>query len=531
MNHLSQTRKTIKSKIRDFFMKITEDQWRALKTGCSDENTKQVYIGVFHITITEVMPMIKHCQGVGEKRKHCACCPHSCTQQLNQEDPQSAGLESVSEVAEGAKSGPVAEPTGDSKKSDSSLECEVCETEPTDPFGDVTVEPPLLEQQRLVKELINAVIIRASREAKVPPSDEIQQQLFISLWAQIKEKTINIKRNRVKSLEKVIFKDIQKLLEIPPNLVIIALGVAQPDQQVVISIFKDRLLRKKRNLLTRLFAWCGKTQDDGDQTKKISQTLLEEFKENIFPLLEEKSQSVGSRTPHDAEVKERVSTLIHDVLSHAKTSHYKPSVKLHKLLFDNMVSDDRIKDLYIDKKKLKRFDEAIYQELRSKTFCEDKHLIMLLNDMDLVLQNLTIQIIKKYLIESMENPALSAAEEVQKYRSSLEICIEDLVKHVVENADSPCSSEEADAIAKRLSSQVWLQMKNVQIPAEYVPLLSNMVYKSLIEKWKDPDVILTFMSLDHRYVHELIINKSLRLIHFQCWGGGGGGGGGITIWC
>lgn len=72
-------------------------------------------------------------------------------------------------------------PTRTQKKSDSSLECEVCEAEPTAPSGDVTVEPPLLEQQRLVKELINAVIIRASREAKVPPSNEKQQQLFISL--------------------------------------------------------------------------------------------------------------------------------------------------------------------------------------------------------------------------------------------------------------------------------------------------------------------------------------------------------------
>lgn len=97
----------------------------------SDENAKQA-LGrftseLFHITITEVMPMIRHCegsvyqgetilQGVGEKWKHCACWPHSCTQQPNQEDPQSAGLESVSEVAEGPKSGPVAEPNEDSKK-------------------------------------------------------------------------------------------------------------------------------------------------------------------------------------------------------------------------------------------------------------------------------------------------------------------------------------------------------------------------------------------------------------------------------
>ncbi|CAI5690752.1 jupiter microtubule associated homolog 2-like [Oreochromis niloticus] len=105
----------------------------------------------------------------------------------------------------------------------------------------------------------------------------------------------------------------------------------------------------------------------------------------------------------------------------------------------------------------------------------------------------------------MENPALSAAEEVQKYRSSLEICIEGLVKHVVEKADSPCSSEKVDAITERLFSKVWPRIKRIQIPAEHVPFLANMVYKSLIEKWKDPDVILTFMSLDHRYIDELII--------------------------
>ncbi|CAI5691456.1 unnamed protein product [Oreochromis niloticus] len=273
MNPLSEIRETIKPKIRDYFMNITEEQWRALKTGCSDENTKQL-LGrftseLFHITLTEIMQMITHCvehgvdpgesvnsgetilQGVGEKLKHCACCPHSCTQQLNQEDPQPAGLESVSEVADGPKSGPVAEPTKDSKKNDSSL---VCEAEPSDPSGDVTVEPPLLEQQLLVKELINAVIARASREAKVLPSDEIQQRLFIALWAQIKEKTLNIKRNRVKSLEKAIFKDFTKLLGIPPDFVIIFLALAQPYEEKVIDIFKDHLFRKKRNLLTRLFA-------------------------------------------------------------------------------------------------------------------------------------------------------------------------------------------------------------------------------------------------------------------------------------
>lgn len=61
---------------------------------------------------------------------------------------------------------------------------------------------------------------------------------------------------------------------------IIALAVAQPQQEVVIPIFKDHLFRKKRNLLTRLFTWCGTTEDDGDQlpdTKKISKTLLQEF--------------------------------------------------------------------------------------------------------------------------------------------------------------------------------------------------------------------------------------------------------------
>ncbi|CAI5667284.1 unnamed protein product [Oreochromis niloticus] len=351
--------------------------------------------------------------------------------------------------------------------------------------GDVTVEL-LLEQQRLVNELINAVIVRASREAKVPPCDEIQQRLFISLWAKIKGKAINIKRHTVKSLEKAIFKDIQKQVGIPPNLVIIALAVAPRHQEMVISIFKDHLLQKKRNLLTRLFAWFRKTEDDGDQTpetKKISQTLSQEFEDNIS---KEKSQSGGSRTSYDDEVKECVSTLIHDVLSHANMSHYKPSVKLHKRLFDNVMSDDRVKDLYIDKNKLKGLDEAIYQELRDKTFCKDEHLIMLLNDKDPVVQKRTIQIIKKHLIES----------NVQN-RSSLKICMEDLVKRIVENADSPCSSEEADAIAKWLFSKVWPQLKNVQIPAEKGTFLSNVVYKFLIKRWKDPDDILTSMSLDH----------------------------------
>ncbi|XP_039865106.1 girdin-like [Simochromis diagramma] len=176
---------------------------------------------------------------LGEKSEHCACCPNSCTQQLNHEGPKDA---------------PVPEPTKDSTK-----ECDACEAEPSAPCNDVTVEAPLSEEQLLVKELIKAVITHASREANVSPSDEIQQGLFIALWAQLKEETLNIKKKRIKSLEKAIFKDITKELGITPNLVIIALAVASPYQQVVISIFKDHLFRKKRNRLARFFAWCGKT--------------------------------------------------------------------------------------------------------------------------------------------------------------------------------------------------------------------------------------------------------------------------------
>ncbi|CAI5642047.1 unnamed protein product [Oreochromis niloticus] len=514
-----------------FVMNITEEEWHALKTGCSDEHTKQV-LGMFtsemfHITMSEIMPMIKDfgdfgdssgddpgenvnlgetsLQGVGEKSKHCACCPHSSTQHMKQ-DPQSADLVSDSELAEGPKNGPVAEPTKGSKSNDSSLECEVCEAEPSATFDGVNVEAQLLDQQLLVKELLNAVVARASRKAKVPPSDSIQQLIFPALWAQIKEKTLNIKQNRIKSLEKAIFKDITKLLEIPPDHVIIALPIVQ---EVVISVFKDHLFRKKRNLLRRLFAWCGITEDDGDQPSeinKISKTLLQDFKANIFPIPWEKSLSGVRGSSYDADQKERVSTLINAVLSRAaKPSHHKPSVKLQKLLFDKVMSDDRIKDLYINEKKLKGLDKVIYQEFRNKTFCEDKHMIVLLNDGDPVVQNLMINIIQKYLIELMEYPALSAAEEVQKYRSSVEVCIEDLVKHVFKNAESPRSPEKADAISKRLFGKVWPRIKKFQIPAEHVTFLSNMMYQSLIEKWKDPAVILTFMSLEHRYVYDVII--------------------------
>ncbi|CAI5653398.1 uncharacterized protein LOC102079803 [Oreochromis niloticus] len=500
MSHLTEVRESIKSKINDFFMKVTEEQWHALKTGCADEYTKQVLgmftSDLFHITMAELMPMIKDfeggvdpaeslslgetsLQGVGEKSKHCACCSHSSTQHMNQEDPQLADLVSDSELAQGPKNGPV--------------------------DGVKMVDAQLLDQQLLVKELLNAVVARASRKAKVPPTDSIQQQLFPALWAQIKEKPLNIKQNRLKSLEKAIFKDITKLLVIPPDHVIIALPIVQ---EVVIYVFKHHLFRKKRNLLRRLFAWCGITEDDGDQPSetKISKTLLQDFKTNIFPVPWEKSLSGVRGSSYDADQKEHVSTLIHAVLSHAaKPSLHKPSVKLHKLLLDKVMSDDRIKDLYINEKKLIGLDEVIYQELRNNTFCEDKNMIVLLNDGDPVVQKLTINIIKKYLIELMEDPALSTAEEVQKYRSSLEVCIEDLVKHVFENAESPRSPEKADAISKRLFSKVWPRIKKIQIPAEHVIFLSDMVYKSLIEKWEDPAVILTFMSLEHRYVYDVII--------------------------
>lgn len=32
-----------------------------------------------------------------------------------------------------------------------------------------------------------------------------------------------------------------------------------------------------------------------------------------------------------------------------------------------------------------------------------------------------------------------------------------------------------------------------------------MVYSSLIQKWKEPDVILTFMELDHEYADDVIV--------------------------
>ncbi|KAL3987300.1 hypothetical protein ACER0C_014415 [Sarotherodon galilaeus] len=510
MNSSSDIRENLKAKIREFFITMSDKQWNALKTGCPDKNTMQslgsITSSLIHISVTELMAMIKDCQGgvpgevvnsgeamlqgVGEKSEHCACCPHSCTHQLNQEGPKDA---------------PVPEPTKDSKEK----ECDVCEAEPSAPSDDVTVEAPLSEEQLFVKELVNAVITRASREAKVSPSDDIQHRLFIALWAQLKEKTLNIKEKSIKRLQKAIFKDITKVLNITPNLVIIALCVAPPHQQIVISVFKQHLFRKKRNLLTRLLAWCGKTEDDEDQipeSRKISQTLLDEFENDIFPVPGGKSPSGVSGSSLEPDEKEHVSALIHSVLSHAaKTSRYKPSVKLHKQLVSSVLSDVNIKDLYIDEKKLKGLDKAIYLELRSKTFCKEQHLLMLLNDEDPKLQNLTINIIKKHLIESMQNPALSAAEDVQKYRSSVEICVEDLVKYVVENADSPCSSQKADAIAKQLFSKVWPRIKKIQIPPEHVIFLSNMVYNSLIEKWKDPDVILTFMALDHRYVYNRII--------------------------
>ncbi|KAL3993039.1 shingomyelin synthase [Sarotherodon galilaeus] len=443
-------------------------------------------------------------QGVGEKSKHCACCPHSSTQHMKQ-DPQSADLVSDSELAEGPKNGPVAEPTKGSKSNDSSLECEVCEADPSATSDGVNVDAQLLDQQLLVKELLNAVIARASRKANVPPTDFIQQQLFPALWAQMKEKTLNIKQSRIKSLEKAIFKDLTKLLKVPPDHVLITLPLAQ---EVVIYVFKDHLFRKKRSLLRRLFAWCGNTKDDGDQPPetKISKTLLQDCKANTFPISGKKSLSGVGGSSYDADQKERVSTLINAVLSHAaKPSRHKPSVRLHKLIFDKVMSDDRIKDLYINEKKLTGVDEVIYQELRNKTFCEDKDMIVLLNDGDPILQHLTIVIIKKYLIDLMENPALSTVEEVKKYRSSVKVCIEDLVKHVFEDAESPSSPEKADAISKRLFSKVWPRIKKIRIPAEHVIFLSNMVYKSLLEKWKDPAVILSFMSVEHRYIYEVII--------------------------
>lgn len=190
-----------------------------------------------------VVPGVNILQSDEGKSKHCVCCPQSCDQQQNPGDPESVDLQ----------------------------------------------ETPVSEEQLLVKELINAVITRASKEAKVSPSDTIQQRLFTALWAQVEQKPLKITHRGIKKLEKVIFKDITKRLDINPDLVIIALAVGQPYLEVIISIFEDHLFPKKRNSLARFFSWCVRAEDDEDeQTKAISETLLEEFKTNIFPILEKK---------------------------------------------------------------------------------------------------------------------------------------------------------------------------------------------------------------------------------------------------
>lgn len=144
-----------------------------------------------------VVPGVNILQSDEGKSKHCVCCPQSCNQQQNPGDPESVDLQ----------------------------------------------EPPVSEEQLLVKELINAVITRASKEAKVSPSDTIQQRLFTALWAQVELKPREVTHRGIKKLEKVIFKDITKRLDISPDLVIIALAVGQPYLEVIISIFEDHLFR------------------------------------------------------------------------------------------------------------------------------------------------------------------------------------------------------------------------------------------------------------------------------------------------
>ncbi|XP_026022499.1 uncharacterized protein LOC113021890 [Astatotilapia calliptera] len=405
-----------------------------------------------------VVPGVNILRSDEGKSKHCVCYPQSCNQQQNPGDPESVDLQ----------------------------------------------EPPVSEEQLLVKELINAVITRASKEAKVSPSEMIQQRLFTALWAQVEQKPLKITHRGIKKLEKVIFKDITKRLDISPDLVIIALAVGQPYLEVIISIFEDHLFRKK-SLLARFFSWCVRAEDDEDeQTKAMSETRLEEFKSNIFRILEKKSSSGISVSDYDDDEEEHVSALIDAVLTRAANkSHYRPSKKLHRYLLKHVLSDNRIKDLHIHEKKLKDLDRAIYQELRQKTFCKEKHLLMLLNDEDPVLRKLTVDIIKNHLIDTMQNPALCDAEEAENYRLSVEACIKKVVTRVNKNASSPSSTEKVDAITQRLFIKLWPRLKKIKV--DNVMFISDMVYSSLIQKWKEPDVILTFMELDHEYADDIII--------------------------
>ncbi|CAI5674935.1 unnamed protein product [Oreochromis niloticus] len=90
------------------------------------------------------------------------------------------------------------------------------------------------------------------------------------------------------------------------------------------------------------------------------------------------------------------------------------------------------------------------------------------------------------------------SEDEEKYRFSLEICLEQLVEKFVKKSGIVISPERIFAIYNRLTNKIWAEIRGDidKIPLKKLKNFHKVIFKALCKRWKDPELILEIMESD-----------------------------------
>ncbi|CAI5674938.1 unnamed protein product [Oreochromis niloticus] len=94
--------------------------------------------------------------------------------------------------------------------------------------------------------------------------------------------------------------------------------------------------------------------------------------------------------------------------------------------------------------------------------------------------------------------ACEHSEDEEKYRFSLEICLEQLVEKFVKKSGIVISPERIFAIYNRLTNKIWAEIRGDidKIPLKKLKNFHKVIFKALCKRWKDPELILEIMESD-----------------------------------
>lgn len=90
------------------------------------------------------------------------------------------------------------------------------------------------------------------------------------------------------------------------------------------------------------------------------------------------------------------------------------------------------------------------------------------------------------------------SEDEEKYRFSVEICLEELVEQFVKKSGKVMSPESVSAIYNRLTNKIWAEIRGDidKIPLKKLKNFHKVIFKALCKRWKDPELILEIMESD-----------------------------------